>query len=94
MIREKLHTLLGPVDFRKTSTFEIEKPKSRKTIDLWRVANAWSFPAIYGPQKNTETFTNHQCLSSMFVLFTLLETNIFAPENQWLEHEFPFGMGG
>ena len=40
MIREKLHTLLGPVDFRKTSTFEIEKPKSRKTIDLWRVANA------------------------------------------------------
>ncbi len=23
---------------------------------------------------------------------TLPETNIFAPENQWLEDEFPFGM--
>jgi len=24
--------------------------------------------------------------------FTLPETNIFAPENGWLEDEFPFGM--
>ena len=28
----------------------------------------------------------------LFGMYTLPETNIFAPENGWLEDEFPFGM--
>ena len=28
----------------------------------------------------------------MVFLGTLPETNIFAPENGWLEYKFPFGM--
>ena len=27
----------------------------------------------------------------MIILITLPETNIFAPENGWLEDDFPFG---
>ena len=44
--------------------------------------------------QNLETLTHYyisgMCVALHFILYTLPET--IAPENQWLEDEFPFGM--